>query len=63
MDGGGQKKAIWVGVTCLVLCIGGVAAWAMWSEPEPEPEPVVDGDTGMTRAETEDLMRTIGYVQ
>jgi hypothetical protein len=32
-------------------------------EPEPEPEETSEKDTGMTRHETEELMRTIGYVQ
>ena len=63
MDGGRDKKVPWLGLACLLLSLGGVTAWALWPEPEPEPDPVVDGDTGMTRAETEDLMRTIGYVQ
>lgn len=33
--------------------------------PEPTPEPTLekDTDTGLTRHETEELMRTIGYVQ
>ena len=45
----------------LFLMVGCVA-WALWPAPEPEPEPE-DADTGMTRLQTEEMMRSIGYVQ
>lgn len=47
------------------LLLAGGGAWMLWPEPEPEPEPeaLEDTDTGMTRHETEELMRTIGYIQ
>lgn len=48
-----------------VLLVAGGITWALWPEPPPpdEPDEVEDKDTGMTREETEELMRTIGYVQ
>ena len=44
-----------------VFLVGGV--FYFWFEEEPEPEVLEDTDTGFTRHETEELMRTIGYVQ
>lgn len=51
--------------TALVLALlGGAGAWLLWPEPPPPEEPAAeDKDTGLTRDETEELMRTIGYVQ
>ena len=38
--------------------------WSLFFWPEPEPEPEnKPSDTGLTREETEALMRKIGYVQ
>ena len=34
----------------------------LWPEPPPPPPDIVD-DTGLTRFQTEELMREIGYVQ
>ena len=47
----------------LVVIVGGIG-YAIY-EPEPDTLPVEekDTDTGLTRHETEELMRTIGYVQ
>jgi len=46
------------------LLVGlGAAGWALYPEPEVVPEPVVEDEEGMTDEETEELMRTIGYVQ
>jgi hypothetical protein len=46
------------------LLIASGATWALWPEPEPEPEPELeDIDTGLTRMQTEEMMRSIGYVQ
>ncbi len=58
-----RKPMLIFGGLAVALVTGGVV-WVAWPEPPPEepPEPVVD-DTGLTRDETEDLMRTIGYVQ
>jgi hypothetical protein len=54
-----MKKLLSLG---LVLCAVGGGVVFFWSEPPPiEPE-FVD-DTGMTRFQTEELMREIGYVQ
>ena len=50
----------------LAVLIGlGAAGWALSPEPEAPPEPVAaeDEEEGMTDEETEELMRTIGYVQ
>ena len=56
-----KKKPILI--MTVVLIVGGATTAALWPEPEPdEPEPVAE-DTGMTRFQTEELMRTIGYVQ
>ena len=51
-------------VVVLLLAIGGAAA-RFWPEPdEPEePEAMEDTDTGLNRFQTEEMMRTIGYVQ
>ncbi len=48
------------GIAVFALALVGATAWALW--PEPAPEPTVDNDTGLTREQTEDMMRTIGYV-
>jgi hypothetical protein len=50
-------------LSTLLLFSGG--AWMLWPAPEPEPDPeaLEDQDTGLDRIETEDLMRTIGYIQ
>ena len=45
----------------MVLVGGG--AYLLWPKPEPEPAALEDNDTGMTRFQTEELMRTIGYIQ
>ena len=48
----------------LFVVIMGSIGYAVY-EPEAEP-PLMeekDADTGLTRHETEELMRTIGYVQ
>lgn len=59
-----SKPVIVVAAVALLALGGGIAAWVLWPEPEPEPEEVAeDKDTGFTRDETEELMRTIGYVQ
>ena len=59
-----SKPLLIAGAALLLTVGGGVAAWALWPEPEPEPEEVTeDKDTGLTRDQTEELMRTIGYVQ
>lgn len=42
------------------LILSGLGVYLLWPEPEPEPKP---SDTGLTREETEALMRKIGYVQ
>jgi len=50
-------------VAIILLGLVAVGAYALQEEP---PEPVVEepkDDTGMSREQTEDLMRTIGYVQ
>ena len=47
----------------VVACITYIVASSAWSEePEVQAEETED-DTGMSRDQTEDLMRTIGYVQ
>ena len=46
----------------LIVIVGGIS-YALY-EPETEaPITEEDSDTGLTRHETEELMRTIGYVQ
>ena len=46
-----------------IVIVGGIG-YSMY-DPEIEPAPMEekDTDTGLTRHETEELMRTIGYVQ
>ena len=46
-----------------IVIVGGIG-YAVY-EPEKAPLPIEekDTDTGLTRHETEELMRTIGYVQ
>lgn len=46
-----------------VIIVGGIGFVLYTPEPEPEPIEEPDTDTGLTRHETEELMRTIGYVQ
>jgi hypothetical protein len=47
----------------LLAAVGGAAAWALQEEPPAPTEVAEVEDTGMTDAETEELMRAIGYVQ
>lgn len=59
-----QRTPMLVAGALAVLLVAGGATWALWPEPPPPDEPeAADQDTGMTRDETEELMRTIGYVQ
>ena len=48
---------IGLAITCLV------GLYFLFPEPEPESETVEDADTGFTRHETEERLRSIGYVQ
>jgi hypothetical protein len=52
-----MKKILLVG-----LVLSGLGVYLLWPQPEPEPENK-QSDTGLTREETEALMRKIGYVQ
>ena len=54
-----------IGLAVLLLAVVGGTAAALWPEPEEpeEPEVVEDNDTGLNRFQTEEMMRTIGYVQ
>ena len=57
-------KPLVVASILAVLVLGAVGAWLAWPDPPPPPTPDESADdTGMTRQQTEDLMRTIGYVQ
>ena len=47
----------------LVVIAGGIGYVVYDPEVEPIPSEEIDTDTGLTRHETEELMRTIGYVQ
>ena len=53
-----MKIFITLGTLLLLTGIG----YFLFAPPE-EIEPKIDTDTGYTRHETEELMRTIGYVQ
>ena len=57
-----NRMPLLFGLTVALALVAAGAAWALWPEA-PEPEPEVAADTGLTRDETEDQMRTIGYVQ
>lgn len=54
-----------IGIAVLLLVVAGGTTAALWPEPEEpdEPEVVEDNDTGLSRFQTEEMMRTIGYVQ
>ncbi len=59
-----MSRRLWLALGLLVGVAGaGVAAWFVLAPPpEAPPEPVAaEGDP--SREQTEDLMRTIGYVQ
>jgi hypothetical protein len=60
-----MSRSARIGITVVLLAVAGGATAALWPEPdEPEePEVAEDKDTGMSRFQTEELMRTIGYVQ
>lgn len=51
-------------LSLLLLIIAGSIGYALY-EPESDISDIEekDSDTGLTRHETEELMRTIGYVQ
>ena len=53
-----KKSAIVLG---LLFCA--IGAFVMWPEPPPPPPDEFVDDTGLTRFQTEELMREIGYVQ
>ncbi len=63
--GGPMKSSAKIGIAVVLLAVGGATTIALWPAPdEPEePEVTEDTDTGMSRFQTEELMRTIGYVQ
>ena len=54
-----MKTILFIATSCLL-------GFYLYNKMLPEPEIVVEeakDDTGMDRDKTEDLMRTIGYVQ
>jgi len=55
-----MKIAITI-VGLIVICISGL--YFLSIEPEPTIEDLEDNDTGFTRHETEERLRSIGYVQ
>ena len=50
----------WIAIVGGVLLAGAGLAWALWPAPPP---PVAPPGDDPSREETEDFMRTIGYVQ
>ena len=52
-----MKKIFFAG-----LLLSGIGIYLLWPQPEQKEEKKSD-DTGLTREQTEDLMRKIGYVQ
>ncbi len=58
-----KKTLLILAAVTLMLATGG--AVALWPEDTPAEDTGIaqDGDTGMSRFQTEELMRTIGYVQ
>ncbi|MEL6345424.1 MAG: hypothetical protein AAFV53_20115 [Myxococcota bacterium] len=60
-----KKTSLIILSVVLLAGIGGGVTYALWPDPEPDPEPdpQAEEDTGMSRFQTEELMRTIGYVQ
>ena len=54
-----------IGIAAVLLVVAGGAAAVLWPTPEEPEEPTVieDNDTGLNRFQTEEMMRTIGYVQ
>ena len=55
-----MKKNLLI-LSTLIGLLGGAAIF-FWPQTDPPSAPDQD-DTGMTRHQTEDMMRTIGYVQ
>lgn len=53
-----KKSVILVGIVLMT-----VSAFFLWPEPPPPPKAEFVDDTGLTRFQTEELMREIGYVQ
>ena len=47
----------------ILACILGAGVYFWPTKPEIVVEETAKDDTGLTRDKTEDLMRTIGYVQ
>ena len=52
-----MKKLVLAGIF-----LSGLGIYFFWPQPQEPEEKKVD-DTGLTREQTENLMRTIGYVQ
>lgn len=44
------------------LLLSGLGVYLLWPQPESKEDKKPD-DTGLTREQTENLMRKIGYVQ
>lgn len=59
-----MSRRLWLALGVLVGLTGaGIASWLVLAPPpEAPPEPVA-ADADPSREQTEDLMRTIGYVQ
>ncbi|MCK6503722.1 hypothetical protein L6R53_10040 [Myxococcota bacterium] len=59
-----SSPRLWLlGLALLVGAGGALGAWRWWAGRAPAPVEEADGDTGLTREQTEEMMRVIGYVQ
>ena len=58
-----MRAKVIIPVVVVLVAVGAGVTWAFWPEPPPADPPAEPSDTGMTDHQTEELMRTIGYVQ
>jgi hypothetical protein len=59
------SRKLWVVAALTAAVAAAAGGWLLWGSP-PDPEPEAEaaaGDSGMSDERTEELMRSIGYVQ
>ena len=58
-----MSRKFWLFAALATASVAAAGGWFLWEDtPEPEPEAPAE-DSGMSEERTEELMRTIGYVQ
>lgn len=58
-----KKRTLVIAAVCAVIGVSAGVAVALWPKDPPPKDETADDDTGMSRRQTEAMMREIGYVQ